>query len=232
MSLQVGETAGQVCGRDPAQRGMPAKPAERGDHVRGETYAHRHVADRVLQDEVPANDPRDQLAHGGVGIGVSAAGNWNHGRQLGVAKPGKGADDGHQHQRDRQCRTRSGPAQRGCVMHEVVGYRGVQDGRGVEFLPGNRRPHHGEDAGADHGADAKPDQRPRAQRLLKPMFRLLRIGDQLVDGLAREDLVRQVTLPGVLELVPSNSNRKCRVRASQRRFTAETRRILNPAKYV
>ena len=102
-------------------------------------------------------------------------------------------------------------------MHEVVGYRSVQDGRGIKFLPGNRRPHHGEDAGADHGANAGPDQRPRAQCLLKPMFRLLRIGDEFVDGLAREDLVRQVTLPGVLELMPSNSNRKNRVRASQRR---------------
>jgi hypothetical protein len=50
------------------------------------------------------------------------------------------------------------------------------------------------------------------------MFRLLRIGDEFVDGLAREDLVRQVTLPGLLELMPSNSNRKSRVRASQRKL--------------
>jgi hypothetical protein len=57
------------------------------------------------------------------------------------------------------------------------------------------------------------------------MFRLLRFGDQLVNGLAREELVRQgVTLPGMLESVPSNSNRKHGARASQRLFTTEARR--------
>ena len=65
-------------------------------------------------------------------------------------------------------------------------------------------------------------QRPRTKGLLQPMFRLLRLGDQLVNGLAREELVRQVMLPGVLESVPQNSNRK-QGEGKCRDFTTETR---------
>jgi hypothetical protein len=47
------------------------------------------------------------------------------------------------------------------------------------------------------------------------VFWLLRFGDQLVNGLAREELVRQGNAPGVLESVPPNSNRKQGERASR-----------------
>ena len=97
--LQIGEAAGQVRWRDPAQRGMPAEPVEGRGHVRGKANADGHVADRVFQDKVPADDPRDQLAHGGVGIGVGAARDGDHRSQLGVAKSGEGANDCHQNQR-------------------------------------------------------------------------------------------------------------------------------------
>ena len=165
-------------------------------HVRGEADAHRHVADRIFQDEVPADDPRDQLAHGRVGVGVGAAGDGNHRRQFGVAQRGEAADDRHQHQRQRQRRAGAGPSQGGRVMHDVVGQRRVEDGRGVELLPGNGGTDHGKDAGADDRADAQGGQRPRPERLLQPMFRLLRFGDQLVNGLAREELARQGAAPG------------------------------------
>jgi hypothetical protein len=39
------------------------------------------------------------------------------------------------------------------------------------------------------------------------MFRLFRLGDQLVNGLAREELVRQVDAPGSGEIGSLNSNR-------------------------
>ena len=217
VALQVGEAAGQIRGRDPAQRGMPAEPVERRDHVRREADAHRHVADRVFQNEVPADDPGDQFAHGRVGVGVGAAGDGNHRRQLGVAQRGESADDGDQDQRKRQRRACARTAQRGRVMHDVVGERRVEDGRGVELLPGDGGADDGEDAGADDRADAQRGQRPRTERLLQPMFRLLRFGDQLVDGLAREELVRQVNAPGSVESMPQNSNRKqARQWASQR----------------
>ena len=97
-ALEIGEAAGKIRGRDPAQRRMPAKPVEGGRHVCGEANADGHVADRIFQDQVPSDDPGDQLAHGRVGVGVSAAGNGNHGRQLGIAQPGEAAHDCDQHQ--------------------------------------------------------------------------------------------------------------------------------------
>src|ERR1035437_7613597 len=93
-------------------------------------------------------------------------------------------------------------------MHQVIGQRCVQDRRGVELLSGNRRANNGEDAGTNDCADAEAGQRPRPQRLLKPMFRLLRIGDQLVDGLAREELVRQGNAPGSAGISASELKQK------------------------
>jgi hypothetical protein len=97
--LQIGKAARQVGRRNPAQRGMPAKPVEGCGHVRGEANADGHVADRVFQNEIPADDPRDELAHGGVGVGVGAAGNGDHRSEFGIAQPGEGANDCDQNQR-------------------------------------------------------------------------------------------------------------------------------------
>ena len=89
--------------------------------VRRETNADRHIADRVLENQVPADDPRDQLAHGRVRVGVRAARDGNHRRQFGVAERSKAADDGDQDERKRQCGTCSGSAKRCRVMNDVVG---------------------------------------------------------------------------------------------------------------
>jgi hypothetical protein len=80
-------------------------------------------------------------------------------------------------------------------MHDVVGQRGVEDGGGIELLSGNGGADDGKDAGADDGADAQRGERPGAERFLETMLGLLRFGDQLVDGLAREELVRQISAP-------------------------------------
>jgi hypothetical protein len=90
------------------------------------------------------------------------------------------------------------------MMHNVVGQRRVKDRGGVELLPGDRGADYGENAGADDRANAQGGQRPRSQRLFQPMLRLLRIGDQLVNGLAREELVRQVDAPWALEWMPQD----------------------------
>ena len=100
-------------------------------------------------------------------------------------------------------------------MHDVVRQWAVEDGSGVEFLAGDGRPHDREDARTDDRADTESGERPRAKRLLQPMFRLLRFGDQLVNGLAREELVRQVDAPGGIGFMDSNRNGGAR--ASQRR---------------
>jgi hypothetical protein len=81
------------------------------------------------------------------------------------------------------------------MMHDVIQQWCVQDGRRIELLPGDGGADDGKDAGADDCSNAQGGERPRAERLLKPMLGLLRFGDQLVDGLAGEQLVRQISAP-------------------------------------
>jgi len=106
---------------------MPAEPVEHVHQVGGESDAHRHVADGVFQYQVPADDPRDQLAHGGVGVGVGAAGDGNHRGKLGVAQRCEAADHRHQHKRERQRGAGSGASECGRVVDDVVGQRRVED---------------------------------------------------------------------------------------------------------
>ena len=71
---------------------MPAEPVKHVDQVLREPDAHRHVADRIFENEVPSDDPGDQLAHRSVGIGVGASGDRNHRSKFGIAQGGEGAD--------------------------------------------------------------------------------------------------------------------------------------------
>jgi hypothetical protein len=80
-------------------------------------------------------------------------------------------------------------------MHDVVKEWCVEDRRRIELLAGDGRADDGEDSRADDSANAQRGQRPRAEGLFEPMFRLLRFEDQLVDRLAREELVRQNNAP-------------------------------------
>ena len=50
--------------------------------------------DQVLEDEVPTDDPRDELAHRGVRVGVGAASDGDHRGHLRVAKAREGRRDG------------------------------------------------------------------------------------------------------------------------------------------
>ena len=47
----------------------------------------------VFEDEVPTDDPGNEFPHGGIGIGVGAAGNRNHRGELRVTETRKGAAD-------------------------------------------------------------------------------------------------------------------------------------------
>ena len=60
-------------------------------HVAAPADRHGHRADRVLEDQVPADHPRDDLAERRVGVGVGAAGDRHHRRELGVAERGERA---------------------------------------------------------------------------------------------------------------------------------------------
>ncbi len=50
-------------------------------------------ANGVFENEVPADDPGDNLAQGSVGIGIGRSGDGGHGGEFGVAEAGKDAGD-------------------------------------------------------------------------------------------------------------------------------------------
>jgi hypothetical protein len=112
--------------RRPNSRAAPrgARPADRD----------RRRRQRVLEDQVPADDPGDQLAERGVRVRVGRARDRHRRGELGVAQPRQRADDaGEQHRQDH------GGAR--------VRARGLA------------RDH--EDAGPDHGSDPERDRGSR-----------------------------------------------------------------------
>ena len=117
----------------------------------------RRRADGVLEHEVPADDPGHQLAHRRVRIGVGAAGDRDHRRELGVAEAGEGAAEAGDHEREGHRRT-------GAL--------------------GDRRRGPDEEAGADDGADAEGDQRPRPEGALEAgLAALAAVGHEAVNRL-------------------------------------------------
>ncbi len=104
---------------------------------------HGGGAEGVFEHQVPADDPGDQLAQGGIAIGVGGAGDGNDGGELRVAKPGKGAGDA------------------GKDKAESDRWTGVER----SGLAGQH-----EDPGADDGADAEGDEVDRAERAPECVF--------------------------------------------------------------
>ena len=109
------------------------------------------VAHRVLEDEIPADDPGHQLAERRVRIRVGAAGLRNHRRQLGVAERGERARPAEQHERQDQRRARA------ARMTSPSG----------RTFTGRRGADRREDPGADHGADGEHDQIAGAEHALE-----------------------------------------------------------------
>ena len=117
-------------------------------------------ADRVLEHQIPADDPGDELAHGGIGVGVGAAGDGNHRGEFGVAEAGESATDAGDDEGEHDRRTRA------------IG----DGGRGAD-----------EQARADDPADTERDQVHRPERALQAVFAdFLSFGHQLVERLCRE----------------------------------------------
>ena len=113
-------------------------------------------AERQLEDEVPADDPRDELADARVGERVRGAGDRHRRGELRVAQRREPARDpgGDERQRDRRAGQRAG------------GLAG-QD----------------EDARADDDADAEDDEIERPERAAQAVVLVLRVRDRLVDRL-------------------------------------------------
>ena len=174
---------------------MPAEPIEHIHQVCRKPHAHRHVAYGVLEDQVPADDPGDQLAHGCVSVGIGAACNRDHRGQFRVTKCGEPTHDCNQDKRQGQCGTSPWPPL-GCrVPDQVIEKRSVEDGGGIEFLPCNGGADDRENARTDHRANAQGCQRHRPEGFFESALRLFRIRNQLVDGLAGEKLV--ASRPGI-----------------------------------
>ena len=96
---EILKAGGQIRGRDPLDREVESEPIEQIDDVGGEADADAHVGEGVLEDQVPANDPCDEFAERGVGVGVGRTGDGNHRCEFGVTEAGKDADNGDEHER-------------------------------------------------------------------------------------------------------------------------------------
>jgi hypothetical protein len=156
---------------------VDAEPIEQVNDVGGETDGDSHIGEGVFEDEVPADDPRDEFTEGCVGIGVGAAGNGNHGSELGVAEAGESADERDENERERERGAGAGATEERGVVDEVVEDGRVEDGARIEFLPGDGGADNGENAGADDSADAERGERDRAQRFLQAVPRTLGVRD-------------------------------------------------------
>ena len=172
---QILQAAGKISGRDPSRAGVQAEPVQQVDDVRGKTHADTHVGAGVLQNQIPADDPGDELAESGVGVGVSRAGNRNHRRELGITKAGERADEGHQDHGDGDGGTGAGAAGERGVGDDVARQRRVHHAGGIKLFAGDCRADDGEDARTDDGADAQRGERPRAERLPQSVFGFFRL---------------------------------------------------------
>ncbi len=188
---QILQAGGKIGWRDPSRARMQAEPVEEIDNVGGEADADAHVGAGVFENQVPADDPGNELAERGVSVSVGRAGDGNHGGQLGVAEAGERADEGHQHHRERNGRTGAGTAGQRGVHDDVVDERRVGDGGVGQLLARDGRADDGEDARSDDRADAQRGERPGPQALLQRAPRFLRYADELVDRFAGEELAGQ-----------------------------------------
>ena len=77
----------------PLVRNSQPEPIEHAIGVLAPGDGDRRRGDGVFENQIPADDPRDQFAHGRVRVGVGAAGHRDHRGELGVTETGKGAAD-------------------------------------------------------------------------------------------------------------------------------------------
>ena len=183
------QTNGRV---DPAVRQVDAEGVvEERDDVARPADADGRRADQVFEDEVPADDPGDELAHRRVRVRVRAARDGDHRRHLGVA----------------EARERRGDAR------DDEGERDRRPGVGRGGASGEH-----EDAGADDGADAEHDQVERRERALHAVVGL-GVAAQLVDRLGGKKRVRDAhRRPSLTPAAPARIHGRTRAAACRSRL--------------
>ena len=147
----------------------------------GESDGDAHVGEGVFEDEVPADDPGDEFAQGGVGVGVGRAGDGDHAGEFGVAEAGERADERDEDEREARARDLRRGGRRRLRWVVQPADEEVDDGRvdPVGELGGIAA-----DGGADDREDARPDddadaergERDRAERLVQGLLGQLRVG--------------------------------------------------------
>ncbi len=192
---EILEALREVGGGEPLGVEVDAEPVEQVDDVGGEAYADAHVREGVLEDEVPADDPGDELAERGVGVGVGGAGDGDHAGELRVAEAGEAADDGDEDEREGECGACAGAsgdgAEVGGASRGEIDDGGLGPGDGLGRVAADGGADDGKDARADDRADAERGERDGAEGLSEGVFGPLGLGDELVDGLGGEDLSGQ-----------------------------------------
>ena len=116
----------------------------------GPSHGHGRGAEEVFENQIPANDPGDELAQGGIRIRVRAPRDRDHRRELGVAQP-----------------------------REQTGEPGRDEGQhdGGARIGGGGLPSQHEDTGADDGPDAEHDQVRGGEHAVQPFLaRFPRVG--------------------------------------------------------
>jgi len=192
---EVLQAAGKQGRCEPFGIEADAEPVEQIDDVGGKTDGDAHVGEGVLENEVPAYDPGDELTEYRVGVGVGGAGDGDHAGELGVAQAGECTYEGDENQRYNQRRASAGTTSE--CAGGVVDYvdNEVEDRRLPSGIDRRRasdgRADDGEDARADDDADAERGERDGAERLLEAVLRDLGVGDELVDRFSSEDLAGQ-----------------------------------------
>src|SRR5262249_51610235 len=138
---------------------VQAEDAEEVLEVMRPAVRDRRGADGVLQDQIPADDPGEDLAERRVRVDVRRAGDRDHRGELRVAERGEDA---------------------GRARHE----EGDDDGRAGDVVRGDAREH--EDAGADDGADAEARERDGTEGAPEALV-AVRFGEKLGERLLLEE---------------------------------------------
>jgi hypothetical protein len=158
---------GAEVGAEPGRHRNP-EMADQLAEIPGPSDGHADVAHRVFHDQVPPDDPGDELAQRSVGVGVGGARDRYHRRELGVAQRREAAGDRREQEREHDRRAGARPR------------RVADDGRAGG----------GEDPGADRGPDAERGEVPLVEGAREPAALadvLLAVLDRFTDEEGRHD---------------------------------------------